>query len=198
MNKLCLKTNHLGESIEVFANEYQGYYFSCGDEFVRWSSHFDFIEPLEAVTIAILHQQFYQVDQLEQPAAIFSIETGKILHTNKAHFRWLGHGCIQEHHDTVLSRIVSPEQLSSRILSIGNRVVGVYEISNAPQPYEIKMSYEVFDGLWEGVTALNGFARYGKKSQEILSRWVELGDTSEFRQRYIADLSVLDQLKGKS
>ena len=93
MSEPCIRTYHLNEVIEVFANEHQGYHFSCSDEFVRWSSHFDFIEPLEALSIAILHQQFYQVDQLEHPAAIFSIETGKILHTNKAHFRWLGHGC---------------------------------------------------------------------------------------------------------
>jgi hypothetical protein len=194
MSEPCIRTYHLNEVIEVFENDYQGYYFSSGDEFVRWSSHFDFASAIEALSICIFHQQCYQIDRLEQPAAIFSIETGKILHTNKAHFRWLGHGCIQENRDTVLSRIVSPEQVSSRILSIGNRVVGVYEISNALQPYEIKMSYNVFDGLWEAVTALNGFARYGKKSQEILSRWVELGDTSEFRRRYIADLSFLEKL----
>ena len=202
MNKLCLETTHLGKTIEVFENQY-GYYFLCGKSNLQdrgwnviWSSLFNYTSALEAVSICILLQEFDQIDRLERPAAVFSMETGKILHTNNPHFRWLGHGCIQSDRDTILSRIVSPEEVSSRILPIGNRVVGVYEILNATQTYELNISYKTFE--WEQVTALNGFACYGEKSQEILSRWVEWGNTSEFYRRYVADFGTLDQLKGIS
>jgi len=196
MNQLCLKTNHLDESIEVFENEYQGYYFSCGDEFVRWSSHFDFATPLEALSICILHQQCDKISRLEQPAAIFSIETGRILNTNKAHRRWLGHGCVKAKYETVLKRVVSPEEVTSKILSIASRTVGMYRILNAVQAYEFQHSPGDWEEIWESVTALNGFAQYSTKSQEILDRWVDLGASPEFAQRFLSDLGTLDQLKG--
>jgi len=168
--------------------------YSCGDNFFRWSSHFDFVTPLEALSICILHQQCHQIDQLEQPAAIFSIETGKILHTNKAHRRWLGHGCIQTKYETVLKRVLSPEEVTSKILSVASRTVGVYRILNAVEVYEFQPAD--WEEMFEGVTALNGFAHYTAKSQEILNRWVSLGASSEFAQRFLSDLQVLDQLKG--
>lgn len=190
-----LTTFHLDEIIEIFRGE-SGYYFHCGSESVRWSSYFDFAEPLEALSICILHQQCDQIDDLDIPTAIFSVDTGKILHTNKAHYRWLGHGCIQMHRDTVLSRVVSPEQLHSRILPIGTQTVGVYEISNAIQAYQFKFDPTNWECLWESVTAFNGFAHYGVKSQEILSRWVDLGNTPEFYRQYLRDLGRLDKLRG--
>jgi hypothetical protein len=196
MKKFCLTTTHLGESIEVFANEHQGYYFSCGDNFFRWTSHFDFASPLEALSICILHQQFDQIDRLEEPAAIFSIETGKILHTNKAHRRWLGHGCLQTKYETVLKRVLSSEEVTLKILPIASRTVGMYRILNAIQLYEFQHHPDNWEEIFECVTALNGFAHYAAKSQEILNRWVDLRASSEFVQRFISDLGTLDQLKG--
>ncbi len=190
-----LTTFHLDEIIEIFRGP-SGYYFLCGSKSVRWGSCFDFAEPIEALNMAFLHQQCDQVDDLDIPAAIFSLETGRILHTNPSHFCWLGHRCLQMDRDTILSRVVSPERVASRILPIGTRTVGVYEISNALQAYQFKFDPTSWESLWESVTAFNGFAHYGVKSQEILSHWVDLGNTPEFYRQYLRDLGRLDKLRG--
>ncbi|MEW5861453.1 MAG: hypothetical protein AB1861_29415 [Cyanobacteriota bacterium] len=189
LNNRCVQIAHLNESesIQVYVSSNGGYYFLQVNPCGVITDSFLYATGLEALTAAVLDRNCDEIDRLKRPAAIFSLETGKILHANPSHYKWLGHGATRMHFSEVLSRVVSPERVVSKILSAGTRTVGMYEIFASNSPFSAN------ETIWESFTKFCGFIEYEPEYQRILDRWLKSGDTPELYSYFLQKIQALSK-----